>query len=393
MTRQALPRARATVVVVSWNGAALLPGCLGSLAAQDLPPQDFRVLVVDNASEDGTDRVLSRFPDVDVVRLPVNRGFAGGVAAALGLVDTEYVALLNNDAMASPSWLRELLAPLDSDPSVVATTSKVLLASDYHVVVPPPGAIRSVNLAGQEVIDGCLLNANGELLVPTGGTTEAPGSGSARAEPLEIRFADGRAGWSREVDPAAGVPVVNSVGLVLTRGLRGADRGYLEPDRGQFDEVCEVLGFCGGAAALRVSAVRRAGGMDPYLFLYGEDLDLSWRLRRCGGRILFVPRARVRHLHGESSRLGSEGFFYFNLRNRFLVLVANATPGELVRAVMASAVSLGRRGLPVRGARQGLSIAGSRGRPSMRLMLRACRGIARGLPHAAARRYRRSGAG
>ncbi|MCW2621865.1 MAG: glycosyl transferase family 2, partial [Frankiales bacterium] len=96
-----------TVVVVTWQGAHLLPDCLDSLRRQTWP---HRLVVVDNASTDETPDVLSRYPWVTVVRTERNLGFAGGAQLGLEAAGTELVALLNNDATAEPRWLEELVA-------------------------------------------------------------------------------------------------------------------------------------------------------------------------------------------------------------------------------------------------------------------------------------------
>ncbi|QHC02479.1 glycosyltransferase [Epidermidibacterium keratini] len=129
-----------TVVVVTWQGAHLLAPCLRSLQAQTLP---HRVLIVDNGSSDGTQELLaSDFPDVDVLALPKNLGFAGGVARALAEVDSEYVALLNNDATADPQWLAEGVAALQARPDVASAAARMLLST-------PAGTI---NNAGAELL-------------------------------------------------------------------------------------------------------------------------------------------------------------------------------------------------------------------------------------------------
>jgi GT2 family glycosyltransferase len=119
------------VVVVTWNGAHLLEACLASVRAQTVP---HRVVVVDNASTDGTRELLDRrYPDVDVVRLNSNTGFAGGAQAGLAAASTRYTAFLNNDACAEPGWLDALERVLADSSDVVAATSKVLLSSDGHI--------------------------------------------------------------------------------------------------------------------------------------------------------------------------------------------------------------------------------------------------------------------
>jgi GT2 family glycosyltransferase len=108
---------------VTWNGAHLLPDCLDAVLPEGAP-----VLVVDNASTDGTTELLAtRYPSVQVIQSPTNTGFAGGVARALEDVTTPYVVLLNNDAVVRPGWLAALLEPLERDPKVAAACSKLLL--------------------------------------------------------------------------------------------------------------------------------------------------------------------------------------------------------------------------------------------------------------------------
>lgn len=126
-----------TVLVVTWRARDLLAACLAGLRAQTVP---HRLLVVDNASTDGTAELLAGFPEARVLRLPANRGFAGGVAAGLAEVRTPWVALLNDDAVAEPGWLAGLLAAAGGH---AAVTSRMLLPSgavnNAGVVLRPDG--------------------------------------------------------------------------------------------------------------------------------------------------------------------------------------------------------------------------------------------------------------
>jgi GT2 family glycosyltransferase len=118
------PAPAVTVVVVTWQGAHLLEACLASLARQTL---EHAVLVVDNASTDETPAVLARHPHVQVVRNSRNLGFAGGAQQGLESARTEFVALLNNDAWAEPTWLSALVTTARAHPEAAAVTSLLLL--------------------------------------------------------------------------------------------------------------------------------------------------------------------------------------------------------------------------------------------------------------------------
>lgn len=118
-----MDRPDVTVVVVTWQQRDLALRCLASLAEQTVP---CRVLLVDNGSTDDTsEAVLAAYPSTDVLRLPANLGFAGGVDAAMAQLRTRFVALLNNDAVADPGWLAASLDAL-RDPRVAAATAKLL---------------------------------------------------------------------------------------------------------------------------------------------------------------------------------------------------------------------------------------------------------------------------
>jgi GT2 family glycosyltransferase len=110
--------ARTTVVVVTWRGREHVTACLDAVAAQT---RAHRILVVDNASDDGTAALLAAHPArPEVLRLPANAGYAGGLAAALPGVTTEFTAWLNDDTVPCADWLARLEDALDADPDAAA---------------------------------------------------------------------------------------------------------------------------------------------------------------------------------------------------------------------------------------------------------------------------------
>ena len=121
-----------TILIVNFNGVRHLGPCLAALAAQTIPRHRFEVVLVDNASTDDSVRfVAENFPWVRVVRLPKNVGFAGGNNAGLPFARGRYVVLLNNDTVADPHWLAELVA--ETEPGT-CTASKLVFAGDPTTV-------------------------------------------------------------------------------------------------------------------------------------------------------------------------------------------------------------------------------------------------------------------
>jgi GT2 family glycosyltransferase len=119
-----------TVVVVNFNGGHYVLRALRELEKQTF--RDFRALVVDNASTDGSaDRIEREFPGVRTIRSPRNLGFAGGnnlgFAQAAG---SEWIALLNPDAFAEPDWLEKLVTAAGSRPDCASFGSRLLRADD-----------------------------------------------------------------------------------------------------------------------------------------------------------------------------------------------------------------------------------------------------------------------
>jgi len=118
-----------SVVVPNWNGRPFLVRCLAALRRQTLPPAD--VVIVDGGSSDGSlESVRADFPDVRLVALDRNVGFAAAANAGAQAAAGEHVAFLNNDAEPEPAWLEELVACLERHPKAASVACRCLQLED-----------------------------------------------------------------------------------------------------------------------------------------------------------------------------------------------------------------------------------------------------------------------
>jgi len=117
--------AKTAVVILNWNGEALLKKFL-PIVIQNSQSENVEVFVADNASSDGSIALLqNEFPEVGIVELDKNYGFAGGYNKALDQIDADYFMLLNSDVAPKANWLPPLIEAMDADPDLGACMPKV----------------------------------------------------------------------------------------------------------------------------------------------------------------------------------------------------------------------------------------------------------------------------
>ncbi len=118
---------KVSLMVVNWNGKELLQESLQAIRKQVF--QDYEVIVVDNGSTDGSVFLLKEsFPEVKIMELDNNHGFAGGNLAGLKLCQGEYIALLNNDALPDPNWLGLLVEVMENSEETGICASRIMVA-------------------------------------------------------------------------------------------------------------------------------------------------------------------------------------------------------------------------------------------------------------------------
>ncbi len=119
---------RVSAIIVTWNKKDLLAACLDSLRTQTRPADE--IFVVDNGSTDGSrELVRDYYPDVALITLDHNTGFAYANNVAIQQATGDYIALLNNDLVLEPTWVKAMAAALEANTSLGSCASKMLL---YH---------------------------------------------------------------------------------------------------------------------------------------------------------------------------------------------------------------------------------------------------------------------
>lgn len=230
-----------SIVIVSFNSARDLPACFEAMS-RTTRGVDYEVIMVDNASDDGTvPLVRERFPEVQVVANGENLGFAR--AANIGAAGStgRHLLLLNPDTELQDGALANCVSYLDRHTDVGIVTARV------------------------NNPDGTLQRAC-RRSIPTPAVAFFRLSGLGKI-------------WKNH--PASGAYNVE----------------WADPDR-----IMEVEAVSGSFLMIRREAWEKAGGMDERYFLYGEDLDLCLEVSRAGYRIVYYPEAVVVHHKGKSSR-------------------------------------------------------------------------------------------
>jgi N-acetylglucosaminyl-diphospho-decaprenol L-rhamnosyltransferase len=231
-------QARWAAVVVNYESGPLLARCVESLLA-DTSAGAPEIVVVDNGSRDGSVAVARAvLPAVRVVDPGRNVGYGAAANRGVAVTRAPVVAVCNSDLVVQPFTAAAMLARLDAEPDLAA-------------VAP---AIRD----------------------PDG--TPYP---SARSVP--------------STRDAIGHAVLGSI-----RPDNASTRRYRQLDRDP-NAARDVDWVSGAALWLRRSALESVGGWDEHYFMYMEDVDLCWRLRRLGWRVAYEPSGEVVHVQGAST--------------------------------------------------------------------------------------------
>jgi GT2 family glycosyltransferase len=130
-----------SVVIPNWNGRRWLPGCLASIAIQHQRVAE--IIVVDNGSTDGSiEHVRREYPDVSLIELGTNTGFAVAANRGIRAAGGELVALINTDVVLEQDWTARMTAALAADPGSASVACKMLDLGDRRLVYDAGDVLR-----------------------------------------------------------------------------------------------------------------------------------------------------------------------------------------------------------------------------------------------------------
>jgi len=230
-----------SIIIVNYNVKAFLEQCLIAIgrARGDL---NIEIFIVDNASVDGSQAMVrKKFPDVNLIENNTNVGFSTANNQAIRVAQGEYILILNPDTLIQEDALAVLKKYLDERQDV--------------------GAV------------GCkLLNPDGSFQIASRRSFPTPWVAFCRIIGLSRVFPKSRLFGQYNVT-------------------------YLDPDA-----EAEVDVLSGSLMMLRKSVLDRVGYFDEDYFMYGEDIDLSYRIKKAGWKIMYTPLTKAIHYKGESSK-------------------------------------------------------------------------------------------
>ncbi len=252
---------RIAVVILNWNTEGFLREFLPGLLHSVENVEGAEVVVADNASTDGSLKVMNElFPDVKTIVFNENKGFTGGYNAAFKTLAEkdrpEYFVLINSDIEVTENWLGPLVKWMDGHPECGACAPK--LRSWY-------------------------VHEKFEYAGAAGGYIDMFG----------YPFCRGR--------------VMKSV----------------EVDHGQYDEPKDVMWATGACLLVRSSVYKELGGLDSRFFAHMEEIDMCWRMQLHGYKVTVVPESVVYHVGGGTLPAESPFKMRLNYRNNLLMLRNN----------------------------------------------------------------------
>ena len=259
------PTTGVAIVILNYNTRRHLEQYLPSVLAYR---SGARVIVADNGSpDDSLDFLRRTYPQVEIIDLHRNYGFAQGYNEALqrlrATAPADLYVILNSDVEVTSGWMEPVLTAMAADPTMGIAQPKIL----------------------------------------------------AWREKSRFEYAGAAGGW------------IDALGYPFCRGRLF---NHQEEDKGQYNQPQECFWAAGAAFFIRAEVYHAFGGFDGDYFAHNEEIDLCWRVKRAGYSVWCIPQSVVYHLGGGTLEYESPRKVYLNFRNSLFTLLKNESAGKLL---------------------------------------------------------------
>lgn len=290
------PTSNVAVVILSYNTRRHLEQFLPSVVSNSAGA---RIIVADNGSpDDSLEFLREHYPEVELIDLQQNWGFAEGYNRALQQVQADIYVILNSDVEVAPGWLDPILEAMQKDPTIAVAQPKILAWTTTN----------------DQFTNHQLTNHQ-----PTNHPSFAPArqglAGGESTAGKQFEYAGAAGGW------------IDRLGYPFCRGRIFSQR---EVDHGQYDNPQECFWAAGAAFFIRADLYHTFGGFDGDYFAHNEEIDLCWRLKRAGYGVWCIPQSVVWHLGGGTLEYENPRKVFLNFRNSLYSLLKNEPWGKLL---------------------------------------------------------------
>lgn len=371
-----------SIIVLNYFGERVIENVINSLLKLDYPKNKFEIIVVDNGSKDKSVKVLRKFTpkfkNFKLILSAKNLGFSKGNNLGLKQAKGKYVVLLNNDCVVDKKWLIELVKTAEKDDKIFAVNSKIKLYPRYIKLILKSASplligeckLMHSNLCklAQQIALGIKVEYKNKLYY-----LEVPYD-PINDHDISIILNLGNTFNRKRVLNLVGIPrenyriirrrikqvehiytirlsltdkiinqlsydLIQNAGIIVFQNGAGRDIGSIvrynqqtfEGDLGQYDKEKEIYAACAAASLYRKGILEKLGYLDSSYFMYYEDVDISERARMIGYKVVYQPKAEVRHIHALSSKEWSPFFVYQAEKGRMLHLIHNFPIAVFIR--------------------------------------------------------------
>ncbi len=356
-----------SIILVNYNGKKYIDALFDSLCELVHDDFSFEVVFEDNASSDGSIEYLNQkeYSDklnIRIVKSDENLGFAGGNNLGVDACEGKYIVLLNNDTKVDKYWLQNLYHFMLEHPEAVMVNSKLLFFYDFlPITFETRDKVlmdKMVKLNGEDYLtdnkfctnllyeeDRLVCFGHSEINIPLKqGVTDYKLKIKLQQPMVEgdsILFGSEKVCQigTTEIEINVTAEMVNNekYSLIQNAGsgvndtYDGYDIGFAKKDCEEYSKSYEINNGCGASIMMKKEDFINCGKFDEKFFMYYEDTDLSYRIKKKSGKILFCPDSIVRHIHTGSSTEWSPFFTYQVYRNKLLFVYKNISKKQFLK--------------------------------------------------------------